>query len=113
MHEMALSESVLQILEHSARVQGFRRVRTVWLEVGDLAGVDREAMKFSFDVVVRGSVADDAKLEFVASPGKAWCMACADNVEISTRGDACPVCGSYQLQVVGGDELRVKELEVE
>ena len=113
MHEMALSESVLQILEQSARAQGFKRVRTVWLEVGDLAGVDREAMKFSFDAVVRGTVADDARLEFVASPGKAWCMPCGCNVEISTRGDACPGCGSYQLQVVSGDELRVKELEVE
>ena len=113
MHEMALSESVLQILEQSARAQGFSRVRKVWLEVGDLAGVDREAMRFSFGAVVNGTLADDAELEFVSSPGKAWCMRCSDNVEISSRGDACPVCGSYQLQVVGGNELKVKELEVE
>ena len=113
MHEMALSESVLQILQASAREQGFQRVRRVCLEIGDLAGVDREAMRFSFDAVMRGTLADDATLEFVAQPGSAWCMPCEGTVQISNRGDPCPQCGSYQLQVVGGEELKVKELEVE
>ena len=113
MHEMALSESVLQILEANARNQGYARVKTVWLEIGDLAGVDREAMRFSFEAVTRGTLADSATLEIINVPGKAWCMPCACTVDVKQRFDACPACGSYQLQVVGGDEMKVKELEVE
>lgn len=113
MHEMSLCEGVLQILEDHARSQGFERVRTVWLEIGGLSGVEPEAMRFSFEVVVQGSLADGARLEIIELPGQAWCMPCARSVEVKQRFDACPHCGSYQLQVTGGDEMRIKELEVE
>ena len=113
MHEMSLCESVIQVLEDSARNQGFGRVYQVWLEIGALAGVEVEAMYFCFDAVKQGTLAQDARLEIDIKPGRAWCMACAKTVEIQQRFDACPDCGSYQLQVTGGEELRVKELEVE
>ncbi len=113
MHEMSLCESVLQILEDNARQQGFERVKTVWLEIGGLSGVESEAMRFSFEVVTRGTLADQAVLEIIDVPGEAWCLACAKQVKIEQRFDACPDCGSYQLQVNGGEEMRIKELEVE
>lgn len=113
MHEMALSEGVLQIVQDSARREGFARVRAVWLEIGALAGVDPEAMRFSFDAVTRGTVAERAALRIVDVPGKAWCMPCGEQVAVKQRFDACPHCGSHQLQVVAGDEMKVKELEVE
>lgn len=113
MHEMSLCEGVLQVLQDQASSVGFNRVKTVWLEIGDLAGVDAEAMRFGFDVVVKGSVADGAALEIINLPGRAWCMTCGHEVRVSQRFDPCPDCGGYQLQVTGGDELRIKELEVE
>lgn len=113
MHEMALSEGVLQILESNARSRGFRRVKTVWLEIGRLAGVDVEAMRFTFDAVTRGTLADGAALEIIDRPGEAWCMPCGCSIRVAQRFDACPQCGSHQLQVTGGDEMKVKELEVE
>lgn len=112
MHEMSLAEGVIGVIEDAARAQGFDRVKTVWLEIGRLAAVEPDALRFSFDVVKRGTVADAARIEIVDLPGAAWCMKCADTVAIDERGAACPACGSYQLQVSGGDELRVKELEV-
>ncbi|WP_078119263.1 hydrogenase maturation nickel metallochaperone HypA [Thiosocius teredinicola] len=113
MHEMSLCEGILQVLEDQAEAQQFKRVKTVWLEIGALAGVEPSAMLFSFDVVCRGTLADGCKLEIVDQPAIAWCMACGDNVEINQRYDACPRCGGYQLQVTHGDQMRIKELEVE
>ena len=84
----------------------------MWLEIGQLAGVEAEAMKFCFDAVTRGSLAEGAKLEIIATPGTAWCMNCSSTVVCCERFGACPSCGSYQMQVTGGDEMRVKELEV-
>ncbi len=112
MHEMSLCEGVLQVLQQSAEKEGFRRVKTVWLEIGALAGIEVEALRFSFDVVMKGSLAEGALLEIIDLPGQAWCMPCAQQVTIGQRFDACPRCGSYQLQVTGGDEMRIKELEV-
>lgn len=113
MHEMALCESVLQILEEQAEVQGYRRVKRVWLEIGALAGVEIDALRFGFEVVTRGSLADGAALEVLERPGQAWCLGCSDTVEVRQRYDGCPRCGGYQLQVTGGERLAIKELEVE
>jgi len=108
MHEMSLCEGVLRILEDNAQSQGFERVKTV-----GLAGVELEAMRFCFDAVMHDSLAQGARLEIIETPGQAWCMQCAKNVEVKQRFDQCPDCGSYQLQVTGGDEMKIKELEVE
>jgi hydrogenase nickel incorporation protein HypA/HybF len=113
MHEMSLCEGVLQVLEDHARTQGYKRVTTVWLEIGSLSGVEVEAMRFSFEVVTNGSLANGARLEIIELPGEAWCMQCSQTVPVKQRFDACPDCGSYQLQVTGGDEMKIKELEVE
>jgi hydrogenase nickel incorporation protein HypA/HybF len=112
MHEMSLAESVLGAIEDAARAQRFTAVKTVRLEIGRLAAVELDALRFAFDVVKRGGIADGARLEIVDVPGAAWCMRCCDTVPLAARGNACPRCGSFQLQVNGGDELRIKELEV-
>ena len=113
MHEMSLCEGILQILEEQARSQDFRQVKTVCLEIGALAGVEAEAMRFSFEVVSRGTLADGARLEIRELPGEAWCMQCAAPVAVARRYDSCPRCGGHQLQVTGGEEMRIKELEVD
>ena len=113
MHEMSLCEGILQVLEDQAGAQQYRKVKTVWLEVGALAGVEIPALEFSFEVVCRGSLAEGSRLEILSLPATAWCMQCGDSVRIEARYDACPRCGGHQLQVTAGDELRIKELEVE
>jgi hydrogenase nickel incorporation protein HypA/HybF len=113
MHEMSLCEGVLKILQESAKLQNFTRVKGVWLEIGQLSGAEPEAMRFCFDAVMRDTLAHGAKLEIIEQPGEAWCMQCAKRVEVHQRFDACPDCGSYQLQVTAGDEMKIKELEVE
>jgi len=112
MHEMSLAEEVLQLIEESARQQAFSKVTTVWLEIGQLSGVEVEAMTFCFDAVTRDSIAQGARLEIIALPGTAWCTACAMTVPMAEVFGECPQCGGYPLQVTGGTEMRVKELEV-
>jgi hydrogenase nickel incorporation protein HypA/HybF len=110
---MTLAESVLQIVENAARREGLRRVRAVWLEVGQLSSVEPEAMRFCFDAVARDSVAAGARLEIVVTAGAAWCIECAERVALAELGAPCPRCGGYQLRVTAGAEMRVKELEAE
>ena len=113
MHEMSLAESVREIVEETARSNGAQRVAVVRLEIGKLAQVEIDAMRFAFDVVMRGSLAETARLDIVETDASAWCMHCSESVAILHRGDACPLCDSYQLQVTGGDRMRVMDIEIE
>lgn len=113
MHEMSLAESAMQIIEDAARKQSFKRVRTVYLEIGQLACVEPEAMRFCFDAVIKGSIAQGASLQIVDTPGLGRCTQCGTEAQIATLYQACPGCGSYGIQVISGDAMRVIELEVE
>jgi hydrogenase nickel incorporation protein HypA/HybF len=113
MHEMSLAEGVLQAMEEAARREGFARVTAVRLEIGALASVEPDALAFCFDVVTRGSLAEGAQLEFVRTPGTGWCMPCGRAVVVDREHQACPECGSYQVQVTGGTQMKIRELAVE
>mgnify|MGYP001950167082 CR=1 FL=1 len=86
------------------------------LKTGDVimsfAGVEVEALRFGFDVVMKGSVAERASLDVIEVPGQAFCFDCAETVTIEERFQPCPVCGGHRLSPTGGDEMRIKELEV-
>lgn len=114
MHEMSLTEGVIRILEDQAATHGFAKVKTVWLEIGDLSNVDPESMLFCFDAIAKGSpVAAGAKLEVIRVPGQAFCLSCGQGVAASNRFDPCPECGGFGLRITAGEEMRIKELEVE
>jgi len=112
MHEIALCNSLVDLIRDQQRQRGFRRVRRVIVEVGVLGHVDPHALDFAFDVEARNSPAEGAVLEIREIQGRAWCMDCSQLVTIARRGEACPHCGSFILIVEQGEELRLKELEV-
>ncbi len=113
MHEMSLCESILQILLDSAEKQNFQAVKTVTLELGALSCVEPEAMRLAFAATCSNTLAHGANLEIITVPANGYCSACDNNVVIEHRYDACPKCGNHPLQLSQGDEMRVKELEVE
>lgn len=113
MHEMSLVQGVLEIIEDMAAKERFTRVKSVWLEIGALSGVEPEAMRFCFDAVMHGTLAQGARLEIINIPGSGWCMPCGKTVELEQRHDPCPHCQNYQVQPTSGMEMRVKELEVD
>ena len=113
MHEMAICESILDIIKEQSRLRDFARVERVCLEIGPLSGVEVDALRFGFDVVTRDSLAEGARLEIVETPATAWCMQCERTVPVKQRFDACVACGSHRLKVTGGEEMRIRELEVD
>jgi hydrogenase nickel incorporation protein HypA/HybF len=113
MHEMSLCEGILQVIETEAKKQQFTEVKQVVLDIGVLSGVEISALEFAFEVVMRGSIAENATLKINQIEAQAWCMPCSETVTIKQRFDACPNCESYQLQVSSGDEMKIKELEVD
>lgn len=113
MHEMSLAEGVVQILEDQAKSQDFERVITVWLEIGELSHVSPEAITFCFEAVTKGTIADGAALEIIRTPGEAWCYDCNTEIQVPSLIDPCPKCGGFKVQVTKGQDMRVREVEVE
>lgn len=112
MHEMSLAEGIRQIVIDQSRAHGFARVKSLRLEIGRFAGVEKPALEFAFDVAMRGSPAEGAVLEMLDLPGRARCFDCMKLVEIDDRLSPCPLCGSGKLLPEGGDEMRIKDMEV-
>lgn len=110
---MSIAEGILQLLEETARKEQAQRVTVVVLEIGQLASIEVESLRFCFDAVTRDSVAAEARLEIVETPGQGWCLDCNQSVALKEKLSGCPLCGSFRVQVTGGTEMRVMELEVE
>lgn len=113
MHEMSLIESVVALVEDERRKQPFSRVRTIRLAVGVLGHAEPAALRFCFDAVTRGTIAEGARLEIERVPGEGWCACCRRTVSLAERFSACPVCGELQVRMTAGGELQLSELEVE
>jgi hydrogenase nickel incorporation protein HypA/HybF len=107
-HELGIAEEVLAIVADRSR--GARVTRVV-LEVGVLAAVLPDALRFCFDLAAEGTVAEGARLEIVEVPGRARCRRCAAEVALGRPIGRCG-CGSAELDWLSGDELKVREMEV-
>jgi hydrogenase nickel incorporation protein HypA/HybF len=109
MHELAITRNIVAIVSEAA---GSRRVRQVTLEVGKLSGVMPDAIAFCFDVVVKDTVLDGARLEIRLIDGRARCNDCGSEFSTETIFARCP-CGSQRVARVAGEELTVKTMELE
>ncbi len=113
MHEMALTESIVEITVEAAKKQGAEKVKRVFVDVGALSHVEPDALQFCFAAVSAGTIAEGAELEIDGVPGAGWCLDCGKTVALAERFGACPECGGAHVQMTAGDELRVREIEVE
>ncbi len=112
MHEMSLVESVVSLIEDERRRQAFSRVRTIRLRVGKLGHAEPGALRFCFDAITAGTIAEGAELLIEMVPGVGWCNHCDRTVPLDDRFEPCPFCGS-QVRMTAGDDLKVAELEVD
>lgn len=108
MHEMAITQSVVDaVCEHAAG----RRVHSVKLEVGALCAVVPDSMLFCFDLITQGTTADGARLDLDIHPGAAHCRSCGADFALPDLILLCP-CGSADVEVTAGRELRILSMEV-
>ncbi|MBE1546565.1 hydrogenase nickel incorporation protein HypA/HybF [Mycobacterium sp. OAS707] len=108
MHEMAITQSVVDaVCEHAAG----RHVQSVKVEVGALCAVVPDAMQFCFELATEGTLADGARLDLNVQPGSARCRGCGKNFELLDLILLCP-CGSADVEVLTGRDLRILSMEV-
>jgi hydrogenase nickel incorporation protein HypA/HybF len=108
MHELAIMESLVSAAQEGA---AGAQVRAIRLEVGVLSGVVPDALRFCFDVCTRGTCLEQARLEIAEIAGRGRCDRCGLELAIDSLAALCP-CGAAGLQVLTGQELLLKHLEL-
>jgi hydrogenase nickel incorporation protein HypA/HybF len=110
LHELAIAGSVVEI---AGRHAGGRRVTKVCLKVGHLRQVVPSALAFSFELVAQGTPVEGAELELEEVPATGKCRECGAESQLESFPLQCKACGSFDLQILEGEELYVESLELE
>jgi hydrogenase nickel incorporation protein HypA/HybF len=113
MHELSLSQSVVDLVVECARKEGVHAVTRVTLEVGMAAVVEPDALRFCFEIVAADTLAQGAELAIERIALQARCQSCACEFEPARLVSACPRCGSYAPLLLRGREFRVKSFDGE
>jgi hydrogenase nickel incorporation protein HypA/HybF len=113
MHELALTQHIVDLVVGRARREGVRAISRVTIEVGMAAGVEPDALRFCFDLVTADTLARGAELAIETIALQARCRTCAWTFEPSSLVSSCPRCGSYGPLLERGGELRVKSFDGE
>jgi hydrogenase nickel incorporation protein HypA/HybF len=107
MHEMALTQSVVDLVRE--RTEG-RRVTRVHLRVGRLSGVVAESMSFCYDLVTVGTSLEGSVLEIEQPSGRIRCHDCGSESEVPDLVRLCR-CGIADVEILAGEELMVTSVE--
>jgi len=113
MHELGIASSVLREARQEAQKHPRARLRMVKLRVGEMSGVNPEALHFCFEVLVRDSHLEPLQLEIESCARQQRCPACAHIFRVANYSLACPQCGEANTEFVSGDELELVSLEME
>ena len=109
MHELGITRNLVAIVSEQA--QG-RRIRRVWLEIGDRTALLPDAVRFCFDVVSKGTPLEGATLDILELAAGRHCKTCG-SPRPDDDGLPCGDCGSLETRLCNGEELNIRAMEVE
>jgi hydrogenase nickel incorporation protein HypA/HybF len=111
MHEVSIMTEALRMAMDAAKSAGATRVLKLRLRIGTLSGVVPEALRFAFDVVVHGTMAEGACLEIEAVQAACWCQTCQAEFECADFFNECPRCHDVSGELRRGREMEIADVE--
>jgi len=113
MHELSVTESLLEIAQRHAAQAGARRVTDLYLVIGRLASIVDDSVQFYWDNISQGTICEGAQLHFDRRPAKLLCLTCGENYLLDDDLAPCPKCGSDRVKVISGTEFQLDSIGVE
>ncbi len=114
MHELAVTEGILQVAIASAAREHARAITAIDLVIGDLTSIVDDSVQFYFDILSKETLAAGARLNFRREPALATCLDCGAQTPVKPPVEpVCPACGSSRLRVSGGREFHVASIDIE
>lgn len=113
MHELAVTESILEIALRHAEAQKAKRITDLRLVIGQWASVVDDSVQFYWDTISDGTIAKGATLHFERIPTELACLDCGKTYQPDSHDLLCPECHSTRLKVLKGEEFRLESIEIE
>lgn len=113
MHELPVTESILEIVQEKAAQAGASRIARINLVLGDWSGFVDDCIQFYFDILSKETPAEGAALAFQRIPARFHCRSCGADFEPQEYDWRCPQCGSLGGELIAGREFYVESIEVE
>ena len=113
MHELSITEHLLEDCIREARAQNAVRIRVIRLCIGQLRGIVPDCIQIYLDMLSEGTIAQGPRIESETLPVKVHCLDCQEEGEITPHQLKCPHCGSMRLKLLSGKEFYIKSLEVD
>jgi hydrogenase nickel incorporation protein HypA/HybF len=113
MHELSIAMSIVEMAEREA-VERDARVTAVYMKLGLLAGVVKEALLSSYEMASAGTIVEGSRLVIEDVPILVNCPACQEpRLITSDEWFVCPECKGPVSGVLEGREMEVVALEIE
>lgn len=113
MHELSITEHLLDYCIREAERQNASKIRVIRLCIGQLNGLVPDCIQVYLDMLSEGTIAEGARIEAEFPPVKVRCRDCGLAGEITPHHLSCPVCGSLRLEILSGKEFYIKSMEVD
>lgn len=113
MHELSVTQGMLDISLEKAKEAQASRITTINLVIGELSGIVDECVQFYFDFLSSDSIASGAILSFTRIPMQVRCRNCGLSFSPDKSSWSCPQCGKWDVEVVAGNEFYIDSIEVE
>jgi hydrogenase nickel incorporation protein HypA/HybF len=113
MHEMGVAQNILDIAVAAAQKEGAQKITRINLIAGELRGIVPMQLSFCFGIVSKDTIASGAYLNIEEVPVTAHCENCNSDFSVEEYQYICPKCSSTKIQLTGGTELRIKDIEIE
>lgn len=113
MHEMSIAEALLKIVEENAAKHNSRKVISINIKAGAMRGIVPDTLDLCFEIIARGTIAENARLNVEEIPLRISCKNC---FHVFTPMDfimICPKCGMTETEIISGMELYVQDIEIE
>ena len=115
MHELQITERILNVVLQHAAGQDIHRIVRIHLRIGELSDLEDEWVQHYFDYLSRGTLAEHAKLAITRAPIVVACHSCSYSFELKKDqlGQVtCPECGEGRLELVSGRGYLIENMEV-
>jgi hydrogenase nickel incorporation protein HypA/HybF len=113
MHELSVTESLLKIALNHAEKANAKRVTDLNIVIGDLASMVDDSIQFYWEIIAKGTIAEQAKLNFRRLPAQLQCMTCSETYHPTDRELACPKCNGINVKIIKGEEFSLESIDVE
>lgn len=113
MHELSIALNIIDIVKDTFAKSNANQVNDIELEIGKFSGVELDALEFALETSIASTQFKNTKFIITTPQGKGKCNNCKNEFKMKTLYDTCPKCNSFDIDIVQGQELRVKSINVD